>query len=129
MNASGEAVAELLAREPVSVAGLLVICDDVNLPLGRIRLRPGGSAGGHNGLLSVGLAVSGAEFSRLRLGVGPRPGGVGLRDFVLGEFLPEEGEEVEAMVDRASDAAIAFAERGIEVAMREFNTKGVSEEG
>ncbi len=121
MNASGVAVAEMLRREPVALGGLLVICDDVNLPLGRARLRPRGSDGGHNGLLSVSEALGTTEFARLRLGVGPRPPEATLTEFVLEEFLEEEEGAVEALVDRGAEAALAFARDGLEAAMREFN--------
>ena len=121
MNASGVAVAELLGREPVSLGALLVICDDVNLPLERVRLRPRGSDGGHNGLLSVGEELGTTEFPRLRLGVGPRPAETTLTEFVLEEFPENEGDAVGALVERGAEAALAFAREGLEAAMREFN--------
>jgi PTH1 family peptidyl-tRNA hydrolase len=121
MNASGEALAALGEREALRAPGLLVICDDVNLPLGRLRVRRGGSDGGHNGLLSVTLALGTTEYPRLRLGVGPRPPETTLHDFVLGEFGEDEAARAEALVERGALAALAFAERGIEAAMREHN--------
>ncbi len=121
MNASGEALAALARSDPFAPADLLVICDDVNLPLGRLRVRRGGSDGGHNGLLSVSLALGTNEYPRLRLGVGPRPAGLALHDFVLGPFGADEEDSAEALVERGSDAAAAFAARGIDAAMREFN--------
>lgn len=121
MNASGVAVADLLRREPVSLGSLLVISDDVNLPLGRTRLRPRGSEGGHNGLLSVIDELGTAEFPRLRLGVGPRPPEPTLTEFVLEEFPESDEEAVEALVARGAEAALAFARGGLEAAMREFN--------
>ncbi len=121
MNASGVAVAELLRREPVSLGGLLLICDDVNLPLGRARLRPRGSDGGHNGLLSVSEELGTTEFPRLRLGIGPRPPEMTLTEFVLEEFREEEEGAVEALVERGAEAALAFARDGLEAVMREFN--------
>jgi PTH1 family peptidyl-tRNA hydrolase len=123
MNASGAAVAWLAAREGLAPAALLVICDDVNIALGRVRIRRGGSDGGHNGLASVGAELGTTEFARLRLGVGPRPPGEALREFVLGEFAADELAAAEAMLDRGAAAALAFAERGVEAAMREFNAE------
>jgi PTH1 family peptidyl-tRNA hydrolase len=137
MNASGEAVARLCAMERIEPASLLVVCDDVNLPLGRLRVRGGGSDGGHNGLFSVGDELGTLAFPRLRLGVGPKPPEHSLSDFVLADFGEAEVEAVETMVDRACDAALLFAARGLDAAMREFNAvaaesepegKGVREE-
>jgi PTH1 family peptidyl-tRNA hydrolase len=121
MNGSGVAVAELLRREPITLDSLLVICDDVNLPLGRVRIRPRGSEGGHNGLLSIIETLGTAAFPRLRLGVGPRPPEPTLTEFVLEEFSADEEEVVQALVARGAEAALAFAREGIEQAMRGFN--------
>ena len=121
MNASGEAIAALARLEAFAAADVLVVCDDVNLPLGRLRVRRGGSDGGHNGLLSVSLALGTTEYPRLRLGVGPRPPGESLHDFVLGEFREDEEAAALALVERASEAALAFEARGIDAAMREHN--------
>ncbi|MFN0150575.1 MAG: aminoacyl-tRNA hydrolase [bacterium] len=121
MNASGNAVRALLDEWGVGAASVLVVADDVNLPLGRVRVRGGGSGGGHNGLRSIIDQLGTVEFPRLRLGVGPRPPEVVLSDFVLGDFAADEEESAEALVARGALAAIAFAERGLEAAMREFN--------
>lgn len=129
MNASGRAVVALAAREGVALDAFLVICDDVNLPLGRLRIRPGGSDGGHNGLLSVIEETGTTAVPRLRLGVGPRPPGESLTDFVLAAFAEEEETAVEALVARGAEAALAFAERGIDAAMREFNKTEAGEPG
>lgn len=121
MNASGEAVRALRDEWGVDAASILVVADDVNLPLGRVRLRGAGSGGGHNGLRSIIEQLGTMEFPRLRLGVGPRPQDAVLSDFVLGDFAADEEEGAEALVARGALAAIAFAERGLEAAMREFN--------
>lgn len=123
MNLSGVAVRSLRESEGLSLDAMLVVCDDVNLPLGRVRLRSGGSDGGHNGLRSVIDELGSAEFPRLRLGVGPRPPEATLSDFVLAEFGAAEAAAVEELVERGASAAIAFAARGLEAAMREFNAQ------
>ncbi len=121
MNASGDAVRALLDEWGADATSLLIVADDVNLPLGRVRVRGGGSGGGHNGLRSIIDRLGTVEFSRLRLGVGPRPPEMALSDFVLGDFAADEEESAEALVTRGALAAIAFAERGLDAAMREFN--------
>jgi PTH1 family peptidyl-tRNA hydrolase len=121
MNLSGVAVRSLQESEGISPGSMLVVCDDVNLPLGRLRLRSGGSDGGHNGLKSVIEELGTTEFPRLRLGVGPRPQEIALSDFVLGEFEAAEAPVVETLVERGVQAAVAVAEQGLEAAMREFN--------
>jgi peptidyl-tRNA hydrolase, PTH1 family len=121
MNASGVAVRSLQEREGLPPDAMLVVCDDVNLPLGRLRLRSGGSDGGHNGLRSVIAELGTTEFPRLRLGVGPRLHGMSLSDFVLAEFEAAEAPVVETLVERGVLAAVMLAEQGLEAAMREFN--------
>ena len=126
MNASGEAVGGLLRYFKIDVPDLLVVVDEVQLPLGRLRARARGSAGGHNGLKSV-IAHVGDECSRLRLGVGRGPEGPGgkarrdLADHVLSRFDADEGVEVERMIARAADAAEVFITGGIADVMNQFN--------
>jgi PTH1 family peptidyl-tRNA hydrolase len=121
MNASGMAVKTLLGRFDAAPEDLLVILDDVRLPLGRIRLRRGGSDGGHNGLVSIIQSLGAPGFPRLRLGVGPPPEGKDTIDFVLGVFPPDEQETVSEMVGRATDAVRAVLKDGLEKAMNQFN--------
>jgi len=123
MNMSGLAVREILARAEGDPSDLLVVCDDVNLPLGRIRLRPGGSDGGHNGLASIIEMLDTEEFARLRLGVGGAPGEIDLADHVLARFDPEEEPAVEQMVSRAEEAVKLLLARGIEESMQEYNRR------
>ena len=126
MNASGEAVGALLRYYKIDVPDLLVIVDEVHLPLGRLRARARGSAGGHNGLKSV-IAHVGEEFSRLRLGVGRGPEGPAgkaqrdLADHVLSRFEADERAEVERMITRAADAAEVFVTGGIAPVMNQYN--------
>jgi PTH1 family peptidyl-tRNA hydrolase len=101
MNRSGPPLARLLEQTGVPVERLLVACDDVNLPLGRIRLRPEGSAGGHNGLRSI-IEQLGPGFARLRMGVGQPPAGRSQTDWVLGGFDESERDRVREMLERAA---------------------------
>lgn len=101
MNLSGEAVAPLLAAEGWTAADLLVVSDDVALPLGRLRLRPSGSCGGHNGLLSIEQALGTQAYWRLRLGVGAAPGPGRLVDHVLGPFAAADRDLLAAVLDAA----------------------------
>ena len=121
MNRSGGAVVELLKRFEAPPESALVVCDDVNLPLGELRLRPRGSAGGHNGLQSIIEQLGTEQFPRLRLGVGGAPAGISLEDYVLDAFLPEEEKDVEALITRARDAVLCLLEETIEVAMSRYN--------
>lgn len=121
MNRSGEPVSRLLGRREADAGDLLVLVDDVNLPLGSLRLRTGGSSGGHRGLESIGAALGTSEFARLRMGVGPCPEGVDLRRFVLSPFAPGEREAVDRMVESAADAALCWLRQGAETAMDRYN--------
>lgn len=122
MNNSGEAVRALLDYYRLSPTDLLVVCDDVNLPLGRLRLRARGSAGGHNGLKSIIAHLGTEEFPRLRLGVGtPEPGE--MVDHVLGRFAKAERDLLREQVGRAADAVECFLQAGIDEAMNRFNVR------
>jgi peptidyl-tRNA hydrolase, PTH1 family len=121
MNLSGQAVQGFSAFYKIETPEILVIVDDVELPLGRLRARPGGSAGGHNGLKSVSQSLGTQEFPRLRVGVGRGDAGKNLSSFVLGRFTDEEHEIITAAVLRAADATEVFIEKGIGPAMNMFN--------
>jgi PTH1 family peptidyl-tRNA hydrolase len=120
MNASGEAIGELLRYFKVDVAYLLVVVDEIQLPLGKVRARARGSAGGHNGLKSV-IQYVGDEFARLRLGVGRGDARRDLADHVLARFEKEEAADVERMIARAADATDVFVTGGIAAVMNQFN--------
>ncbi len=120
MNLSGQAVGEIARYFKIEVADLLIVFDDAQLPLGKLRARARGSAGGHNGLKSV-IAQLGDECPRLRIGVGRGEQERDLADHVLSRFEKEEAAEVERMTARAADAAEMFITSGIEAVMNAFN--------
>lgn len=121
MNASGQAVGELHRYFRVELADVLVIVDDTQLPLGRLRARARGSAGGHNGLKSV-LAHLGSDFARLRLGVGRGDMDRDLADHVLARFETDEIADAERLTTQAADAAEMFITSGIEAVMNAYNS-------
>ena len=123
MNRSGAALASLHALPGFDpAADLLVLVDDVALPVGKFRLRGAGSPGGHNGLKSVEGALQRQDYARLRIGVGPAPAGLDdLADFVLGPFEPEEWRVVGDLLDPMADAVESWLTEGIERAMTRHN--------
>jgi len=123
MNRSGATVRRLLA-EGWAAPELLVVCDDVYLPLGTIRLRGRGGTGGHQGLASIVEATGSDEFARLRIGVGPGPPSADLGEFVLAPFSEAEREEVPRIVEAATDCAFDAAAEGITRAMNRWNRFG-----
>ena len=120
MNLSGDAVSRIAAFHKLEPSDVLVVVDEVQLPLGRLRVRRSGSAGGHNGLKSI-IQHIGAEFPRLRIGVGRGDPKWDLADHVLSKFGREEREAVAEAVARAADAVELFAEDGLEVVMNRVN--------
>jgi PTH1 family peptidyl-tRNA hydrolase len=129
VNLSGQAVDELCRYFRVEVPDLLVVADDVNLPLGRLRLRARGSDGGHNGLRSIIERLGTEEFARLRVGVGRGDPQRDLAGHVLARFEPDERAEVETAVGRAADAAELFAAWDVERVMNAVNREDPSGEG
>jgi peptidyl-tRNA hydrolase, PTH1 family len=123
MNLSGGAVGELMRFYKMELADLLIVVDDINLELGRLRARPSGSAGGHNGLKSVIASFGTGEFARLRIGVGRGDARRDLADHVLAKFDPEERTGVAEAVSRAADAVELFVTHGIADVMNRFNRK------
>ena len=122
MNLSGHAIGDLLRFYKVDLPDLFVVVDDANLELGRLRARPSGSAGGHNGLKSIIEALGTEEFARLRVGVG-RGDARDLADHVLARFDPDERTNVAEAAGRAADAAELFVTDGIAPVMNRFNRK------
>jgi PTH1 family peptidyl-tRNA hydrolase len=120
MNLSGQAVGELVRYFKIDIADLLIVVDEVQLPLGRLRARARGSAGGHNGLKSI-IAHLGDGFSRLRVGVGRGEQQGDLADHVLSRFEKDEAADVDRMTTRAADAAEMFITSGIEAVMNAYN--------
>src|SRR5689334_14765983 len=123
MNLSGGAIGELLRFYKIELPDLFVVVDDTNLELGRLRARPSGSAGGHNGLKSIIGALGTEEFARLRVGVGRGDGRRDLADHVLARFDPEERVEIAEATSRAADAAELFVSDDIVAVMNRFNRK------
>jgi peptidyl-tRNA hydrolase, PTH1 family len=120
MNLSGDAVSRIAAFHKVEPADILVVVDEVQLPVSRLRIRRSGSAGGHNGLKSI-IQHIGSEFPRLRIGIGRGDPNWDLADHVLSRFGREEKDAVAEAVNRAADAVEVFVEDGLEVAMNRFN--------
>ena len=126
MNRSGEPVARLLAERGGSAQDLVVVVDDVALPLGRLRVRPEGSDGGHNGLVSLATALGTEAFARVRIGIGQDPPPpVELRDFVLSDFLPEELPRLREVIGLAADAVVCLVAEGPAAAMNRFNGRSI----
>ncbi|HSK71777.1 MAG TPA: aminoacyl-tRNA hydrolase [Pyrinomonadaceae bacterium] len=121
MNLSGEAVGCLLRKPERSAEKLIVISDDLALPLGKIRLRPKGSDGGHNGLKSITACVKTQDFIRLRIGIQPEHPVSDTRRFVLENFAKSEIETVEEVLERSAKAVRSIIADGIEKAMAQFN--------
>ena len=121
MNLSGDAVAAVAGFYKVDAAAILVAADDVNLPLGRLRLRARGTAGGHNGLKSIIGCLGTEQFPRVRVGVGRGDPRRDLADHVLAMFDDDERDEVDRAIARAADAVETFLAEGIEAAMNRYN--------
>ena len=121
MNRSGLAVRGLVEHEMVSPDHLLVVFDDLALPLGRIRIRGEGGPGGHRGLASVLEQLRTDVVPRLRLGIGPVPAGVDVAEWVLSAFVADEAAAVAAMVGRAADACEAWLEEPLAAVAARFN--------
>lgn len=114
MNRSGAALASLRADPTFSPArDLLVVVDDFNIPAGSFRLRPSGSAGGHNGLKSIEAVLQTQEYARLRVGIGPLPSREPWEEFVLAPFSASEREQMEEMLPQLVDAADAWVREGV----------------
>jgi peptidyl-tRNA hydrolase, PTH1 family len=123
MNASGEAVGRIAAFHKIDPADVLVVVDEVQLPIGRLRIRPFGSAGGHNGLKSI-IQHLGEAFPRLRIGIGRGDPRWDLADHVLSTFGRDERELVDRAILRAADAVETFVAEGIMTTMNKFNMAG-----
>jgi peptidyl-tRNA hydrolase, PTH1 family len=126
MNASGQSVKLLMQRYNIFLKDLIVIHDDLDLPLGKIRIRQGSSAGGHNGIKSIIANLGTQEFTRVRVGIG-RPqddttdGQDTIVDYVLGDFSSDDKTVVDATIERVSDAVICIITQGLTTAMNKFN--------
>jgi PTH1 family peptidyl-tRNA hydrolase len=121
MNVSGVAVGEIMRYYGIAVDDVLIVCDDVNLPLGRLRARASGTEGGHNGLRSVAEQLGTIDYARLRVGVGRGDERRELASHVLARFEPEERPGVEQMIARAADAVEMWVLDGLARMMNTFN--------
>jgi len=121
MNASGEAVAPFMRYYEISPERLLVVHDDMDLPLGRLRLRRGGSAGGQKGVRSIIEQIGTDGFDRLRIGIGRPPEGWDAASWVLSKFDPEELPLVEKVVEAAASAVRVWRDDGLAAAQQQFN--------
>ncbi|TXJ29687.1 MAG: aminoacyl-tRNA hydrolase [Chitinophagaceae bacterium] len=123
MNLSGKAVKYWLDKEKISLENTLVIVDELALPLEKLRIRPGGSDAGHNGLKSIAEALGTAEYPKLRFGIGNNFPKGHQSDFVLGKWRKEEEPLVKLKIDGAVDAIEIFGTQGITTAMNQVNNK------
>jgi PTH1 family peptidyl-tRNA hydrolase len=127
VNLSGQSVAGLVHKHNISLSDLLVIYDDLDLPLGKIRLRQSGSSGGHRGMKSIISTLGGEDFPRIRVGIGrPQPEKQSMSEdavvsYVLSDFSPEEEAIIKPVIARVSEAIDCFLAQGIKAAMNKFN--------
>ena len=123
MNLSGNAVRYWINQEKIEPGNMLIVCDDIALPFGTLRMKPGGSDGGHNGLKHIASVLCSQQFARLRFGVGndfPRGGQC---DYVLGPFSEDELKQMDERVDKFCEAIKAFCLSGLPFAMNNFNNR------
>jgi PTH1 family peptidyl-tRNA hydrolase len=121
MNLSGVAVAAILQWYKIPIDHLIVIYDDVDLELGRLRLRPGGASGGHHGIESIIAHVHSSDFIRLRIGIGQEGLSGDVSKYVLENFSPEERPKLDEAVQKAAEAALLIVKDGLDPAMNLFN--------
>jgi peptidyl-tRNA hydrolase, PTH1 family len=123
MNVSGQAVRDLLRRRRRRAGDLLVIHDDLDLPLGQLRLKPGNGPGGHNGIRSIIETLATRQFPRLRVGIGRPPAGVDPTEFVLQRFTSDERPVIDTAIARAAEAVLVVATDGLPAAMNRYNVR------
>jgi len=121
MNASGEAVRDLLAFYKLSAAEIIVVYDDTSLPVGFIRIRKQGGAGGHNGMKNIIYHLETDVFPRVRVGIGEKPPNWVLSDYVLSKFTGNEEAAIREGVNKASDAVLSMLKHGVEASMNKYN--------
>ena len=128
MNRSGRSVAEVKNFYQLDNADLLIVCDDFNLPLGRLRCRAKGSAGGQKGLQDIIQCLATEQFARLRIGIGSPPPGWDVAAYVLSGFQTEEMETIRSAITRAVDAAGDWVAEGIQFCMNRYNADATADE-
>lgn len=121
MNLSGESVLDIMEWYKLKPEQLIVVYDDIDLPVGKIRIRPAGSAGSHNGMKSIIHLLHSQDFIRIRIGVGKQPEFMDLADYVLSRFKPEEIEPMEDAVRKATFAIEEIMKSGLQNAMNKYN--------
>ncbi|RKX18251.1 MAG: aminoacyl-tRNA hydrolase [Candidatus Zixiibacteriota bacterium] len=121
MNNSGSAVKQILEKYELTPDSMMILCDDINLPLGKIRIRSGGSDGGHNGLGSIIYHLKTEKFPRLRMGVGPLPENTDQTGFVLGRFAENEIEIMKKMLVKSEEIILYLLKSRLEEAMSVYN--------
>lgn len=126
MNLSGESVIGAVQFYKCTEEDILVLCDDINLDVGRLRVRKKGSAGGHNGLKNIIAHLGTEEFARVRIGVGEKPAGYDLADYVLGHFSKSELETIGDGEREAAEAAAMWVTDTVDQVMNRFNSKGTA---
>ncbi|MDD4939572.1 MAG: aminoacyl-tRNA hydrolase [Candidatus Omnitrophica bacterium] len=129
MNLSGRAVSALIKKYKLSLNDILIVCDDLDLEFGKLRIRSRGSSGGHRGLRSIIDSVGSPEFARLRLGIGrPSRGNADAADYVLSSFTKKEKTEIKAIIENACECCRVWAAQGITQSMNLFNRRRFSED-
>lgn len=121
MNHSGRSVRQVVDFFHLAPADVLVVCDDINLPLGKLRIRKTGSSGGQKGLASILQHLGTEDVPRLRVGIDPPPQGRDAADYVLDRFTKAEGAEMASAVQRAADAVETWLSEGVEATMNQYN--------
>ena len=123
MNLSGESIREIADFYKIEPENIIILCDDINLSEGQLRIRLKGSAGGHNGIKNIISHLGTQEFPRIRIGVGEKPRGMDLADYVLGRFPKEQQAVMEEAYRDAAEAACMMIEDGADAAMNHYNRK------
>jgi peptidyl-tRNA hydrolase, PTH1 family len=121
MNLSGDSVGPIARYYKVELDDILVICDEVSLPFGRLRIRPHGSDGGQNGMKHIITALGSNQFPRLRLGVGPQPAGMPLENYVLQAFPQAQQDQLPTVLDTCQQAIALWMRQGVEPTRNQFN--------
>jgi len=121
MNLSGRAVQAAMGFYQATPADVMIVLDDLALACGRLRLRGGGSSGGHNGLKDIERALATQDYPRLRLGIDPPPPPIAGKDYVLGKFSSEQRKLIDPAIVRATGAILTWIDKGINAAMNQFN--------
>jgi len=128
MNCSGRSVQAAMGFYQVPPQDVMIVLDDLALPCGKLRLRAGGSSGGHNGLKDIERAIGTSDYPRLRIGIDPPPPMIAGKDYVLGQFTPEQRKQIDPAIARACGAILTWIDKGIEPAMNQFNAEEKKED-